>query len=48
MPPSDWQKLLRTGGPVPVRLWSAEVWCRVVLAGDPVAEVERELWPQGP
>ena len=48
LPRADWEELLRARGPVPVRLWSAEVWCRTVLAGDAVSEVDRELWPNGP
>jgi asparagine synthase (glutamine-hydrolysing) len=31
-----------------MRLWSAEVWCRSVFAGEPPAAIEKELWPQGP
>jgi asparagine synthase (glutamine-hydrolysing) len=48
LPGAEWEELLRARGPVPVRLWSAEVWCRAVLAGDAVTEVERELWLNGP
>lgn len=31
-----------------VRLWSAEIWCRSVFAGDSLADIERELWSCGP
>jgi asparagine synthase (glutamine-hydrolysing) len=31
-----------------VRLWSAEVWCRSVFAGESAQTIEKELWPQGP
>jgi asparagine synthase (glutamine-hydrolysing) len=27
-----------------LRLWSAEVWCRLFLEGRPVGEIEAELW----
>jgi len=35
-------------GALRVRLWSAEVWCRSVFAGDTLPTIERDLWPQGP
>jgi asparagine synthase (glutamine-hydrolysing) len=31
-------------GLLKLRLWSAEVWCRSVFAGNSVQEIERELW----
>lgn len=31
-----------------VRLWSAEVWCRSMFAGDSQAAIEKDLWPHGP
>jgi asparagine synthase (glutamine-hydrolysing) len=31
-----------------MRLWSAEVWCRSVFAGEAPEAIEKELWPQGP
>jgi hypothetical protein len=31
-----------------MRLWSAEVWCRSVFAGELPDAIEKELWPQGP
>jgi asparagine synthase (glutamine-hydrolysing) len=31
-----------------VRIWSAEVWCRSMLAGQSVQSIESELWPAGP
>jgi asparagine synthase (glutamine-hydrolysing) len=30
-----------------LRIWSGEVWCRVVLDGRPAAAVEAELWRSG-
>jgi asparagine synthase (glutamine-hydrolysing) len=30
-----------------LRLWSGEVWCRVVLEGQPTGEVEAALWRSG-
>jgi asparagine synthase (glutamine-hydrolysing) len=48
--PSD--ELIRTlasaTGALRVRLWSAEVWCRSILGGQTVGEIERALWPHGP
>lgn len=35
-------------GSLRVRLWSAEVWCRSVFAGESAQTIEKELWPQGP
>jgi asparagine synthase (glutamine-hydrolysing) len=31
-----------------VRIWSAEVWCRSILAGQSVRSIESELWRAGP
>jgi asparagine synthase (glutamine-hydrolysing) len=31
-----------------VRIWSAEVWCRFMLAGQSVPSIEADLWPSGP
>lgn len=31
-----------------VRIWSAEIWCRAMLAEQSVTSIERELWPAGP
>ena len=33
---------------VRVRLWSAEVWCRSMLAGHSIEEIEQELWLEEP
>jgi asparagine synthetase B (glutamine-hydrolysing) len=30
-----------------LRLWSAEVWCRSVFAGNSIEEINRDLWPHG-
>jgi asparagine synthase (glutamine-hydrolysing) len=45
VPIEKWTDL---GARLPHRLWSAEVWCRLMLEGQSVADVERELWPSGP
>ena len=34
-------------GRTTVRLWSAEVWCRLMLDGEPPENVGRELWQGG-
>ncbi len=33
---------------VKVRLWSAEVWCRSMLGGHSIQEIERDLWLEEP
>jgi len=49
IPASEFDALLgEVRGALRVRLWSAEVWCRSMFAGDSQAVIERELWPQGP
>jgi hypothetical protein len=30
-----------------LRLWSAEVWCRSVFAGNSIEEINRDLWRHG-
>ena len=35
-------------GSLKVRLWSAEVWCRSVFAGESPSTIEKDLWPHGP
>lgn len=35
-------------GGLRVRLWSAEVWCRSVFAGESAQTIEKDLWPHGP
>ncbi len=35
-------------GALRVRLWSAEVWCRSVFAGQTLSTIESDLWPEGP
>ncbi len=48
IPRGEFDKVLaRAEGALRVRLWSAEVWCRSVFAGDSVATIERALWPNG-
>jgi asparagine synthase (glutamine-hydrolysing) len=42
------QTLAQSSGALRVRIWSTEVWCRAVLAGHEIPEIERALWPSGP
>jgi len=35
-------------GSLKVRLWSAEIWCRSVFAGESPSTIEKDLWPHGP
>lgn len=42
------EALAEARGSMRVRLWSAEVWCRSVFAGESAQTIEKELWPQGP
>lgn len=45
----DFEHLLETARVAfRVRLWSAEVWCRSVFAGQAREVIEKDLWPQGP
>jgi asparagine synthase (glutamine-hydrolysing) len=49
VPAEQWARLI--GGmraSRAVRMWSAEVWCRIMLEGQSSEAVERELWPNGP
>ncbi|MGH2990807.1 MAG: hypothetical protein ACRDMA_13295 [Solirubrobacterales bacterium] len=42
---SSWDALRRrTGARDRVRLWTAEIWCRLFLEGESVRRVETELW----
>ena len=48
VPSDEFADVVRTvSGDLRVRLWSAEVWCRSVFAGESQTTIERELWPQG-
>jgi asparagine synthase (glutamine-hydrolysing) len=49
IPTGEFEEVLGVArGAVRVRLWSAEVWCRSVFAGESLSTIERDLWPQGP
>jgi asparagine synthase (glutamine-hydrolysing) len=49
IPSGDFERLLQAArGKFGIRLWSIEVWCRSVFAGESVGAIEKELWPQGP
>ena len=49
IPARDFDEALGAArGSFRVRLWSAEVWCRSVFAGESAQTIEKELWPQGP
>jgi asparagine synthase (glutamine-hydrolysing) len=48
IPAPTFQELVATASSTQrMRLWSTEVWCRSVFAGEPATTIERELWPQG-
>jgi hypothetical protein len=34
-------------GALKIRFWSAEVWCRSVLAGHSIGRIEGDLWRNG-
>ena len=49
VPAPEFDNLLQnTRGSLRVRLWSAEVWCRSVFAGESQEVIEKDLWRQGP
>jgi len=49
IPAGEFERVLSTAeGPLKLRLWSAEVWCRSVFAGHSIQQIERDLWPNGP
>ena len=49
VPKRDFQNMLEVAGrDERFRLWSAELWCRIVLGNQSQQSVEKELWPQGP
>jgi asparagine synthase (glutamine-hydrolysing) len=45
VPDGDFKQVVDTArGPLKLRLWSAEVWCRSVFAGQSIPEIDRALW----
>lgn len=45
IPEGEFARVVSTAGGVQkLRLWSAEVWCRSVFAGNSIQEIERDLW----
>ncbi len=45
IPEDEFKMVISAGGRVEkVRLWSAEVWCRSLLAGNSIPEIEADLW----
>jgi asparagine synthase (glutamine-hydrolysing) len=40
--------LARSSGALRVRIWSTEIWCRSVLEGETIPQIERALWRSGP
>ncbi len=48
IPDAEFRNVIAAGNHVVrVRLWSAEVWCRSMLAGHSIAEIEQDLWLEG-
>jgi asparagine synthase (glutamine-hydrolysing) len=43
LPSSRWRRMAE-GSDGRGRLWTAEIWCRLFIAGQDVATVERDLW----
>jgi asparagine synthase (glutamine-hydrolysing) len=39
-----WRAAVRRAGEYSMRLWTAEIWCRILLAGESAVAVEDELW----
>ena len=45
IPEDDFKNVVAAGNHVVrVRLWSAEVWCRSMLAGHSIEQIEQDLW----
>jgi asparagine synthase (glutamine-hydrolysing) len=45
IPEVEFRRVLSAAAGSPsLRVWSAEVWCRSVFAGNSIDEIERELW----
>jgi asparagine synthase (glutamine-hydrolysing) len=42
------EQLTAAGKATRIRIWSTEVWCRSVLAGQSTASIEADLWLNGP
>lgn len=42
------QVLAMSSGALRARIWSTEVWCRSVLGGETIPQIERALWTSGP
>ena len=40
--------LAKSSGALRVRIWSTEIWCRSVLEGETIPQIERALWKSGP
>ena len=44
-PRGEFEDVIAAGNHVVrVRLWSAEVWCRSMLAGHSIQEIEQAIW----
>lgn len=49
IPEGEFNSVVAAGSRVAkVRLWSAEVWCRSMLGGSSIEEIERDLWLEDP
>lgn len=49
IPANEFDAMITAGNHVmQVRLWSAEVWCRSVLAGHSIETIEHDLWLRDP
>ena len=49
IPENEFNDVIAAGNHVVrVRLWSAEVWCRSVLAGHSIQQIEQDLWLEEP
>lgn len=49
IPEDEFKNVVMAGNHVVrVRLWSAEVWCRSLLAGRSIEEIEQDLWLEEP
>jgi asparagine synthase (glutamine-hydrolysing) len=49
IPEDEFNNMIAAGNHVVrVRLWSAEVWCRSVLAGHSIEQIEQDLWLEQP
>jgi asparagine synthase (glutamine-hydrolysing) len=49
IPEGEFKEVIAAGNHVVrVRLWSAEVWCRSMLGGNSIQEIEQDLWLEEP